>query len=353
MQAFKCVHDQNMVNNTHTKGRLYTAKLTPHEIDACLAQRKAVESGKITLHALSQGHYPGVRIPAKTLPHIPTLGFFDAIGQQDWGTHMHRNEGIEICFQENGHSSLIVEEMTYPLPAGTLSITRPWQAHQLGTPHVGAGRFHWIIIDVGITRPNQIWKWPEWCILVEKDRQELTKALRGNETPTWKANQKIGKVFSQLAGYIQHDAPATNATRILILINQLFTELLDLLRQQKVPTDDSLTTQRRTAQLFLQELKRDSEMLMAEWTLDEMAEQCGIGRTKFAHYCYELTNTSPIDYLNRCRLAHAARRLTEEPDTAVTTIAMDVGFSSSQYFARKFKERYQMTARQWRAQVNP
>ncbi|MGB1127695.1 MAG: AraC family transcriptional regulator [Opitutales bacterium] len=338
-----------MVDNLHRQGRIYTDQVSQHEIDDCLPQRQALESGKISLHALSQGHYPGQQIPPQTLPNIPSLGFFDAIGQQDWGTEMHRNEGIEICFQETGHSTLIVEDTEYPLPAGTLSITRPWQAHQLGNPHVGPGRLHWIIIDVGITRPDQAWHWPEWCMLIEQDLKELTKALRGNETPTWTTSPEIGKVFNQLAGYILGDAPAANATRILIQVNLLLAELLDLMRHQNVQTDESLSSQRRTAQLFLQELKRDPGMLMTEWTLNDMAEQCGIGRTKFAHYCYEMTNTSPIDYLNRCRLAQAARRLREEPDTSITTIAMDVGFSSSQYFARKFKARYSMTAQQWRA----
>jgi AraC-like DNA-binding protein len=341
-----------MVNNPQTQGRIYTDKLAQHEIDDCLPQRQALESGKITLHALSEGHYPGRMIPEKTLPSIPSIGFFDAIGQQDWGTQMHRNEGIEICFQETGNSTLIVEETDYPLAAGTLSITRPWQAHQLGDPHVGPGRLHWIIIDVGITRPDQAWRWPQWCMLVDKDLQELTKALRGNESPTWRANSEIGRTFNQLASYIQSDAPAENATRILIQVNQLLTELLDLMRNQNVQTDDSLTSQRRTAHLFLQALNRDTGMLETEWTLDQMAEQCGIGRTKFAHYCYEFTNTSPIDYLNRCRLAQAARRLREETDTPITTIAMDVGFSSSQYFARKFRARYKMTAQQWRARTN-
>jgi AraC-like DNA-binding protein len=338
-----------MANNSHSKKRrIYTEKQSQHEIDDCLPQRQALESGKIKLHALSHGYYPGRHIPQEILPGIPSIGLYDANGQQDWGIPMHRNEGIEICFQETGNSSLTVQDTDYPLTAGTLSITRPWQAHQLGNPHLGLGRLHWMILDVGVVRPDQAWTWPQWCILIDQDREELTKALRGNETPTWKANPEIGRIFNQLASCIQSDAPVQNATRILILVNQLLTEILDLMRNQNVQTDDSLSSQRRTSQLFLQELKRDPEMLEAEWTLDQMAEDCGISRTTFANYCYEFTNTSPIDYLNRCRLTEAARRLRADTDTAITIIAMDVGFSSSQYFARKFRERYKMSAGEWR-----
>ncbi|MCP4783028.1 MAG: helix-turn-helix transcriptional regulator [Fuerstiella sp.] len=84
------------------------------------------------------------------------------------------------------------------------------------------------------------------------------------------------------------------------------------------------------------------------WTLDGMAEICGMGRSAFSGYCHELTNVSPIDYLNRCRLESAARQLVSQPEASITAIALDCGFSSSQYFCRRFKARYGMTPRAWR-----
>ena len=36
-----------------------------------------------------------------------------------------------------------------------------------------------------------------------------------------------------------------------------------------------------------------------------MAESCGLGRTTFANYCAEITNVSPMDYLNALRIKRA------------------------------------------------
>jgi len=45
---------------------------------------------------------------------------------------------------------------------------------------------------------------------------------------------------------------------------------------------------------------------------------------------------TPVVYLNRCRINHA-KRLLSETDKSVTEIAMEVGFSDSSYFSRVFR----------------
>ena len=311
-------------------------------------RRTALNEGKIEIHALSQGHYPGVVISPKVLPAISSIGYFDAIGEQDWGTEMHRNEGIEICYMESGGSEMIIDGQCYPFPAGTLSITRPWQLHQLGVPHVGPGRFHWVIIDVSAYRPNQDWIWPEWFILNEAERDQLSRRLRANENPTWAASKEIGGIFSKLGSYVASDLPEKKASRIMIMLNELLVAILDLMHVDPVDVGGELNAPRRTVELFLRELTRAPNMLEIKWTLKSMASHCGLGRSSFANYCHGITNTSPIDYLNRCRVGEAARRLVSEPDTSITEIAFDVGYSSSQYFARKFHSHYGLSPREWR-----
>jgi AraC-like DNA-binding protein len=339
-----------MVNNAQINGLIYASKSAPHEIDQCLPQRNALREGKIEIHALSQGHYPGVVVSPEVLPAVSSIGYFDAIGAQDWGTEMHRNEGIEICYMESGGSDMIIDDHCYPFPAGTLSITRPWQLHQLGVPHVGPGRFHWVIIDVAAYRPNQKWRWPEWLILNESERDQLAQRLRANENPIWTASKEIGEIFSKLASYVASDPPEAKASRILIMLNELLAAILDLMHADNVDLERGLNAPRKTVELFLRELTRAPSILEVQWTLQSMASYCGIGRSSFANYCHEITNTSPIDYLTRCRVEEAARRLVADPNTPITEIAFDVGYSSSQYFARKFREHHGMSPRQWRKQ---
>ncbi|MBT5925754.1 MAG: AraC family transcriptional regulator [Verrucomicrobia bacterium] len=123
-------------------------------------------------------------------------------------------------------------------------------------------------------------------------------ALRENEHPVWNAKREILRIFSQLGAYISGNEPSFQVSRIMVTLNQLLLTLLELLRSEHFIRDRSLTSRRRTVELFLRELRRSSEMQVTTWTLDDMAEHCGMGRSAFSTYCHELTNTTPIDYLN-------------------------------------------------------
>ncbi len=54
------------------------------------------------------------------------------------------------------------------------------------------------------------------------------------------------------------------------------------------------------------------------------------------------------DFVKRVRLQLAASRLAEHPELSVTEAALAVGFSGPSVFARAFKERFGVTASEWR-----
>lgn len=337
-----------MVNNAQKESLVYRIRNQQYRVDDCLPQRAAVEAGKIGFHAWSGGHYPGTQIEEGLLPGISSVGFFDVTAAQDWGIPAHRNEGVEIVYQETGESVLSVDGVKHAMPTHCLTITRPWQQHSLGDPHLRAGRLHWLILDVNVRRPNQPWVLPDWCILTEQDQRELIEKLRGNESSVWKTSEEIRQIFMGLARWIRHEEITRAASPVRILINQLLAALLDLLRRENIVPDEDLVSMRRSVDLFFQELESDLEMLAFPWTLDDMARECGMGRTSFSDYCRELSNVTPMERLNRMRLAHAAERLRHERSTPITRIAMDVGYSTSQYFARRFRSQYGMSPREWR-----
>lgn len=320
------------------------------EIDNCLPQLSAVKDNKIELHALSNGNYPGKIIPGNLLKGISSMGFMDVVDEQDWGIEPHRNEGVEICFQENGTNTLTVDGNKYTTPTKTLTITRPWQLHHIGDPNLGPGRLHWIILDVGVRQPNQAWQWPDWCVLTDSDKDELEQLLRGNEHPAWQANNDILQIYKRLQACIISAHVEQYFSHIKIHLNQLLLALLELLRTKNIVTEDHLTTKARTVEIFLEEINSDYEIAAFEWTLELMAKHCDMGRSAFSNYCLQLINTSPINYLNRCRLQHAAQTLLNKNVSSITNLAFDLGFSNSQYFTRCFKKQFGMPPNQWRKQ---
>src|SRR5690606_2564457 len=76
------------------------------------------------------------------------------------------------------------------------------------------------------------------------------------------------------------------------------------------------------------------------WTLESMAEHCGLGITRFVHYFRQSANMTPMHYLTSVRLQAAATLLITQPDKGINEICYGCGFSSSQYFSTTFRKRF-------------
>jgi AraC family L-rhamnose operon regulatory protein RhaS len=319
------------------------------EIDNCGPQLRAMREGKLELRALSKGHYPGMRMNSNVLPGLTHLGFWDCREAQDWGLEAHRNEGLEIVFLETGGMGFEVDGRKHSLHAGNLTVTRPWQLHKLGDPNIGRGRLCWIILDVGVRRPNQEWRWPSWVVLSPRDLGDLTRMLRQGEQAVWLAHPRMRQVFRELADCVLRWKEPRTASRLAVAVNRLLVELLDVLAEQQRDESPDLASRRRTVELFLKDLAENPASGAEPWTLEAMAARCGLGITSLAKYCRELVNCGPMAYLGLCRLEHAARLLRGEPGLSVTEVAMSCGFNSSQYFATLFQRHYGRTPTSYRA----
>jgi AraC family L-rhamnose operon regulatory protein RhaS len=301
---------------------------------------------------LVRGHYPGRPLPHGALPGLKTIGYWDAETAQDWGLAWHRNEGIEITFLESGELAFAVDGREYGLHADDLTVTRPWQLHRVGNSNVGASRLHWIIADVGVRRPNQSWKWPNWVMLSPPDLEELTNFLRQNERPVWKASPDLQRCFHAIAHAVESDRKGSSVSLLTVRVNELFVLLLEMLRRQKIRLDYSLSSSRRTVELLLADLRTHPEHLSLEWTVQEMARSCGLGVTRFVHHFRALTNMTPLHFVNQSRLALGAKLLRDNPAANITEIAFTCGFSSSQYFATAFSRLYGCSPREYRLETN-
>ncbi len=298
--------------------------------DTCEPLKQAAARGELRLVARGRGQYPGPPFPAQMLPEVRSIGSWDADHDQSWGLDWHRNEGIEFTYLARGKVSFGVDGQRFLLKRGDLTVTRPWQIHRLGNPRITACRLLWLILDVGVRRPNQPWIWPRWLALSEEDIRTLTTLLSLNEQPVWSANEEVAEYFEQIIAA----ADALNESRLRLAISGLLLAVTELLHRHQPPLDKAMSSTARAVELFLAQLP---ELVDAPWSLDRMAEACGLGRSQFTTYCKALTNMSPIEYLTACRIRVATRLLASDPALSVTEIAYRCGFNSSQYFARVFR----------------
>jgi AraC-like DNA-binding protein len=338
---------EHRVKRAHPRP-IYESGTDRYEIDTCGPQLRAMREGKIEMFSLSKGHYPGKRMKSNILPGLAGLGFWNCRRSQDWGLDFHRNEGLEIVFLETGGTGFEVDGTHHDLRARHLTITRPWQLHRLGDPHIGRGRLHWLILDVGVRRPNQEWKWPDWLVLAPGDLAELTRKLRHGEQSVWHSNAGAREAFREIAACVAAWSESRVPSRLAVAVNRLLVELLEVLNDQEIHDSPELESRRRTVELFLRDLAGNPASAAEPWTLETMAEHCGMGVTSLSKYCREMVNVSPVEHLGQCRLEHAARELRGNPGATITDIALASGYNSSQYFATAFLRRFGTSPRCYR-----
>lgn len=83
-------------------------------------------------------------------------------------------------------------------------------------------------------------------------------------------------------------------------------------------------------------------------TLSNIADTVNISERETLRCFKKITGESPIQYLLKYRLIQSASMLTEYPDKNISLVAEECGFDSPAYYAKKFKEFYLCTPREYR-----
>ncbi|MFI4912248.1 MAG: helix-turn-helix domain-containing protein [Sedimentisphaeraceae bacterium JB056] len=325
-----------MVKQTQkSQPAIFYDSLALYRADSCEPLKNAADKEELFLDGYGRRSYPGKRLPANVMPQLCLYCVWDAKHRQNWGLGEHRNEGLELGFISSGKLDFSIDGQDHSLDSGYMTITRPWQPHKVGNPEIDASRVHWLIIDLGVRRPSDKWDWPDWMVFSRKEINHLTELLSHNEQSVWRANKAIERCFENMAKAISEVEPENAETRMKLLINELFLELYELLQKKDIKLNPNLVNTRRTVEIFLSKLKDQVDYL---WSLEDMAKQCNLGRSRFSLYCKEITNMTPLNYLNYCRVQKAAKMLLSENFKSITDVAFKCGFESSQYFSTVFKK---------------
>jgi AraC-like DNA-binding protein len=350
---FDFVQEQDMSSSQALVGRrdsgasraTYSSNGRIFRADTCEEVARAAQEGEITLHNLARGSYPGMRLDAKSLPGVKSLGYWNSTHDQTWGLRWHRNEGIELTILSSGSLPYYCGDKRYILKPNDLTIARPWQPHKVGDPTIGPSRLFFLILDVGVRKPNQEWMWPGWLLMNREELAELTKLLRQNEFHVWSDCREFHQCFQEIGRAVEEYPKSKDVTYIALKLNELLYLLLRMFRTRKVPLNESLTSNIRSVQLFLDDLP---VLLSEDWTIERMARECSVCTTRFVQYCRQLTNQSPMQHLNTLRLEKARSLLLERAAMPIIDIAMECGYATSQYFASCFKWKYHVTPSDYR-----
>lgn len=81
-------------------------------------------------------------------------------------------------------------------------------------------------------------------------------------------------------------------------------------------------------------------------SLDDLAKACCMTPKYFCRFFFEMTNKTPIEYLNYYRIESACEQLLTT-DYPITEIALNCGFNDVSYFIKTFKKHKGITPKQY------
>jgi AraC-like DNA-binding protein len=141
---------------------------------------------------------------------------------------------------------------------------------------------------------------------------------------------------------------------MLIMVQTLMIELLvfvtrcSIAQQEKLPLS-SLRSRAPVRSDFQELLAWLQSRTRTPPTLTEMAQRVHLSPAHLTVAFKREVGQTPLEFLTGLRIDEAARRLVDEPHSSITHIAIDLGFSTSQYFSLVFRKNRGCTPSQWRA----
>jgi AraC family L-rhamnose operon regulatory protein RhaS len=256
----------------------------------------------------------------------------------------HKNRGMEITYIEKGMMEWMVEGVPEKIESGSIFFTLPWQVHGSLHPRepdntVWHVLFH---LEADYPAPRKQFLFPECFGFTPSEMKTLSHAFSASSKHAFRATPAMRWLMPSLIKELQ-SAHELGKTHAISLLRAVLVELKRIVSGDAVDADTHSWSEKKV-QTLLTELSSNCDQ---PWTLKQMADQCGIQRTRLNTVFQKLTGGTPMEYLARLRMERA-KTLLRETETKVIDIAFECGFSSSQYFANTFKHATGMTPSEYR-----
>ncbi len=281
----------------------------------------------------------------RPVPEIPSLAHFnEGAANPGFTLPPHVHTSFELCYIVSGRARWQNTDGVYDLGPGDLYFTLPGEVHggvaDSRDPHHNFS----VVFDLRLPRAR-----------VGDPAQDAAEEARSVESiaPRLRAipgGQSTERTWIAIRTELERLPPPQDPMRPLAvaMVQALLVELAVATTRLGIAALTMAPPSLPAAQLALvRERLRDH--LSEPPALEEMAGWIGLSPGHFAVLFKRAYDRTPHEYLTELRIEAACERLRAQPERAVTDIALELGFCTSQYFAEVFRRHRGMSPSQWRA----
>ena len=264
--------------------------------------------------------------PTQLLPELEIFGWLRFHTTLPGALKPDRHPGMfEIHYMVRGHLRWWVEQEHHEFSTGCVFVIRPNELHGGDEGSLQPCEHYWL--RIGFPAKGLL---PS---MTAQETAELRTAYEHLSYRTFTASPEVNEFFERLLaehrrGKSAHSLPMARAMLHALLV----TIVRDHERQCQMAKQKPMVTWRvrRTLEWLEQHLYH------GEARLDSVAENVGLSPAGLRARFKAETGFTLHEYLLHRRVEEARRRLAETEDD-ITTLAHELGFSSSQYFATVFR----------------
>jgi AraC family L-rhamnose operon regulatory protein RhaS len=260
----------------------------------------------------------------------------------------HKNCGMEITYVEKGMLDWMVEGEPEKVEPDSIFFTLPWQVHGSLNPKEPDNIIWHVLFHLKKDYPtaHNSFHFPETFGFSAEEMRTLSKIFSGSSRHCFPATPAMRTLMPTLIGELQSTHELRDAhTRTLL--RAILVELKRIVAGEVLEAG-KYTDSEKQVQTFITRLPSSCGR---HWTLAEMARHCGIHRTHLNKIFQKLTGGTPMEYLFRIRIERA-KILLRETDRKIIDIALECGYTTSQYFANTFKKITGTTPSEYRKHVS-
>lgn len=256
----------------------------------------------------------------------------------------HKNQGMEITYIEKGIMEWMVEGLREKVEAGSIFFTLPWQVHGSLNPKEPDNTIWHVLfhLEQDYPTPHPHFQFPKAFGFGKEETRILTSAFAASQRHCFPATPAMRALMPALVGELQstHELREAHTTTLL---RAILVELKRIIAGEVRDEGKHSWSEKRVKELIAS-LPANCDQ---QWTLARMADHCGIQRTQLSKLFHKLTGCPPMEYLFRIRMERA-KTLLRETDIKIIDIALECGYSTSQYFANTFKHASGTTPSEYR-----
>ena len=242
----------------------------------------------------------------------------------------HHHDFCELVIVTNGRAFQCLENRDFPVTAGDVFLLQGRQKHYFhGREHLGLIN---VMYDPGKTGlpENELRRMPGYCALfllepAYRRTHRFESRLHLRRIPLARTEQLSSELETELSERRPGFEAAARAKLIelIVFLSRAYTE---------APTTEA-DALLRVGQV-IGALENDVDR---PWALTDLLSVAHMSRSNLMRVFRRATGQSPIDYLIRLRI-QKAMALLRDTGLPITDIALQTGFSDSNYFTRQFRK---------------